>query len=98
MKVRIRNSEGKYLAGSDTDWGFSEDSSKALVFDYIAHQVEEQLEVIRQSQGLTLEAIEVDPREVLESCDLCRQLVSPFNVVFDGKTFRCLDCFSRRQQ
>jgi hypothetical protein len=96
MKVRIRNPEGKYLAGKDAEWGFSEDSSKALVFDYARHHVAEQLEIIRQSQGLTLEAVEVDPKEVLESCDACHQLFSPFNVIFDGKTFLCRECRSKR--
>ena len=96
MKVRIRNSDGKYLAGKDTGWGFSEDSSKALVFDYVAHHVAEQLEIIRQAQGLCLEAVEVDPKEVLESCDACQRLISPFNVVFDGKNFLCRECLLKR--
>jgi len=92
MKVRIRNPEGKYLAGDDAGWGFSEDCSKALVFDFIGHQVAEQLEIIRRSQGLSLQAEEIDPKEVLEICDVCKELQSPFNVVFDGRTFRCREC------
>lgn len=94
MKVRIRNTEGKYLAGDDAGWAFSDDSSKALVFDYVAHHVAEQLEIIRRSQGLYLEAVEVDPKEVLETCDVCQELLSPFNVVFDGKAFRCRECMA----
>ncbi|HTL58931.1 MAG TPA: hypothetical protein VL361_24805 [Candidatus Limnocylindrales bacterium] len=96
MKVRIRNAEGKYLASDDAGWGFSEDSSKALVLDYVGHNVAQQLAIIRQSQGLSLEAVEVDPKEVLESCDVCRQMISPFNTVFDGKSFICRDCNSAK--
>jgi hypothetical protein len=92
MKVRIRNPEGKYLAGNDAGWGFSEDSSKALVFDYFGHRVAEQLEIIRRAQGVSLEAVEVDPREVLELCDSCHELMSPFNVEYDGKSFLCHQC------
>ena len=92
MKVRIRNPEGKYLASEAAGWGFSEDCSNALVFDYVAHHVAEQLEVIRRSQGLVLEAVEVAPKEILETCDVCQELLSPFNIVFDGKAFRCRDC------
>jgi len=92
MKVRIRNQEGKYLAGDEAGWGFSEDCSKALVFDYNAHHVAEQLEIIRRAQGLSLEAVEVDPKEVLETCDACRQLMSPFSMIFDGRRFLCRDC------
>ena len=96
MKVRIRNSEGKFLAGKEAGWGFSEDESKAIVFDYVAHHVAEQLEIIRESQGLRLEAVEVDPKEVLEVCDACNRLLSPFNVVFDGKSFLCRECLFKR--
>ena len=92
VKVRIRNSEGKYLAGKDTGWGFSDDQSKAIVFDYIAHHVAEQLDILRESQGLYLEAVQVDPKEVLETCDTCKRMVSPFSVVFDGNTFTCYEC------
>ena len=95
MKVRIRNSEGKYLAGQDTGWAFSEDSSKAIVFDYLAHHVEEQLQIIRESQGLYLEAVQVDPAEVLEICDVCKKWVSPFSVAYDGKSFLCHECLFR---
>ena len=95
MKVRIRNSEGKYLAGKDAGWGFSEDASKAVVFDYVAHRIEEQLEIIRQSQGLNLQAEEVDPIEVLESCDRCHSWFSPFSIFFDGRTFLCTECRPR---
>ena len=96
MKVRIRNSEGKYLAGKETGWGFSEDASKAIVFDYVAHHVAEQLEIIRESQGLHLEAVQVDPQEVLETCDGCKRLLSPFSVLYDGDAFLCHECLFKR--
>ena len=92
MKVRIRNQEGKYLAGAAADLGFSDDSSKALVFDYFGHHVAEQLQIIRQTQGLALEVEEVDPKEILETCDACARLVSPFRIAYDGKRFLCMEC------
>ena len=92
MKVRIRNQEGKYLAGGPADLGFCDDSSKALVFDYFGNQVAEQLQIIRQTQGLALEVEEVDPKEILEICDACSRLVSPFSIAYDGKRFLCADC------
>ncbi len=95
MKVRIRNQDGQYLAGGSASLGFSTDSSKAIVFDYVGHQVAEQLEVIRRTQGVALEAEEVDPREVLERCDKCRNLFSPFGITFDGTRFLCSECAGR---
>jgi hypothetical protein len=92
MKVRIRNQEGQYLAGGSANLGFCADCTKAIVFDYVGHQVAEQLEVIRRTQGLALEAEEVDPREVLERCDKCRKFVSPFGITFDGTRFLCSEC------
>jgi len=97
MKVRIRNAEGKYLASDDAGWRFSEDSSKALVFDYVGHNVAQQLAIIRQAQGLSLEAVEVDPKEILETCDVCRRMISPFNTLFDGQRFVCRECHSLKR-
>jgi hypothetical protein len=95
MKVRIRNHEGKYLAGGSVDLGFSDDSSEAIVFDYSAHHIAEQLEVILKTQGLALEVEEVDPREILETCDNCARMASPFSIVYDGRQFLCMDCAAR---
>ena len=92
MKVRIRNVEGHYLAGANPELGFSSDSTKALVFDYLGHNIAEQLEIIRQTQGLTLEIEEVAPKEVLETCDGCGHMFSPFGINFDGHKFLCSDC------
>jgi len=92
MKVRIRNLEGHYLAGANPDLGFSADSTKALVFDYLGHNIAEQLEIIRQTKGLTLQIEEVDPKEVLETCDACGNMFSPFGISFDGRRFLCTDC------
>lgn len=94
MKVRIRNQEGQYLAGGGHEFGFSADTAKALVFDYVGHQVADQLAIIRQTQGLALEIEEVDPKEILETCDKCARLVSPFNIGFDGRQFVCSECGS----
>ena len=92
MKVRIRNQEGQYLAGGSAQLGFSPDSSKAIVFDYDGHHVAEQLEILRKTQGVALEVEEVDPREILETCDQCARLVSPFSIAFDGISFLCPQC------
>jgi len=92
MKVRIRNQDGNYLADGSAQLGFSPDSSKAIVFDYDGHQVAEQLEIIRQTQGVALQVEEVDPKEILETCDQCARLVSPFSIAFDGRKFLCSQC------
>ncbi|HVV73837.1 MAG TPA: hypothetical protein VHI52_20405 [Verrucomicrobiae bacterium] len=94
MKVRIRNQEGKYLAGGSADLGFSADCSKAIVFDYVGHNVAEQLALIRQTQGIMLEVEEVDPKEILETCDQCARLVSPFSISYDGERFLCTECLA----
>lgn len=65
---------------------------QAIVFDYLEHRVAEQLEIIRKTQGLALEIEEVEPKEILETCDGCARLVSPFNILFDGRSFLCTDC------
>ena len=92
MKVRIRNHEGHYLAGAASKLGFSADSTQALVFDYLGHNVAEQLEIIRRTQGLALEIEEVEPKEVLEKCDVCSRMFSPFSIIYNGRHFLCSDC------
>jgi len=95
VKVRIRNSEGKYLAGDLANWGFSSDPSKAIVFDYLRHQVAEQLEELRQTRGIYLEAVPVAPNEVYETCDQCHRFITAFGIFFDGCSFLCFDCLAR---
>lgn len=92
IKVRIRNEDGHYLVRGAASLGFSPDSSKALVLDYVGHSVAEQLDILRKTQGIRLEIEEVDPREVLERCDGCAKLFSPFSVVLREGKFLCPQC------
>ena len=45
VKVLIVNDDGQYLAGTGTDWEFTDDRSRAAVFDYWADQVAERIEL-----------------------------------------------------
>ena len=95
VKVRIRNREGRYLTRGDSDSSFSDDPSRAIVFDYLRHHVAEQLEELRRTRGIFLEAMPVDPAEVYEICDLCREYISPFDTFFDGGRFFCFECLAK---
>jgi len=92
VKVRLRDSDGKYLAADPNGWAFSADRAKAFVFDYFGDRIEDYLKSIAQVRGLVLRAAPVEPKELLETCDLCHQLVVPFNVFFDGRRFLCSHC------
>jgi hypothetical protein len=92
IKVVLRNAEGRFVAGSALNWGFVEDRTRALVFNYFSEQIEEQLALLRKTQGLVLQAEPVPAKEVYETCDCCRRLVTPFKVFFNGKKFLCHDC------
>ena len=92
IKVVLRNPEGRYIAGSAINWDFVEDRRRAMIFDYVSHRVEEQLAVLRNSQGIVLEPEVVLPNEVYEACDRCNRLVMPFKTFFDGEKFLCPDC------
>jgi len=95
VKVRIRNSEGMYLTGGGSNSGFCDDASKALIFDYLRHQVAEQLDEILRTRGIRLEAVPVEPAEVYETCDHCQKYVSAFDTFFDGKLFLCFECLAQ---
>jgi hypothetical protein len=92
LKVRIRNEEGKYLSISLREVWFTDDPKKAQVFDYHRHHVAEQLQDLKTSCGMVLEAEPIEPTEIFESCDLCNRLAMPFFLFFDGKNFLCRDC------
>ncbi len=92
IKVFIHNTAGQYLAGTAKELFFTNDRSLALVLDYRADRVPEQLEVIRRTHGITLVADPVPLEEIYESCDRCKELFVPFMIVFDGKRFLCPDC------
>lgn len=94
-KVFVRNPRGKYLAQDANGLFFSEDRSVAMVFNYRADSVAEQLEVIGKTYGVVLAADPVPPEEIYETCDRCQDLFMPFMTFFDGKQFLCADCRRR---
>ncbi len=95
IKVVIRSADGHYLTGGPTEWGFTDLLSEATIFDYLADEVETQLERIRKSHGLVLEAVHVASHELCETCDRCKKAMLPTIAYFDGKQFMCPDCTHR---
>jgi hypothetical protein len=96
IRVVIRNVQGKFLASSPDGLFFTEDRSRAAVFNYHGDQIEEQLEGIRKTAGVALAAEPVPPEEVYETCDRCKELFMPSMTFFDGKRFLCPDCRTPR--
>ena len=94
-KVFIRNPRGKYLAQDANGLFFTEDRSVAMVFNYRADCVPEQLDTIQKNHGMALAADPVPPQEIYETCDRCRDLFMPFMTFFDGQRFLCPDCRRR---
>ena len=92
IKVFIRSPHGKYLAQDGNGLFFTEDRSVAIVLNFEADRVVEQLETIHRTQGIKLAADPVPPEEIYETCDRCKELFMPFMTYFDGKRFLCLDC------
>jgi hypothetical protein len=92
MKVFIHNTAGQYLAGGAKELFFTNDRSLALVLDYRADRVPEQLDLIRRTHGITLVVDPVPLSDIYETCDRCKDLFPPFMVFFDGKRFLCSDC------
>ena len=45
VNVLIVNDDGQYLAGTATEWEFTDDRTRARVFDYIGERVAEQIEL-----------------------------------------------------
>ncbi|HVV70166.1 MAG TPA: hypothetical protein VHI52_01490 [Verrucomicrobiae bacterium] len=98
VKVRLRNAQGQYLATGANGWTFSTDLTRAFVFDYVADQVEEYLKSVARVRGLVLKAMPVEPREFLESCDICHQMVPTSEVFFDGGGFYCPRCWRQMRR
>ena len=99
IKVFIRTPQGKYLAEDDNGLFFTENRSAAIILNYRADHVVEQLEMIGRTQGIALAADPVPPEEIYETCDRCKELFMPFMTFFDGTQFLCADCrshFSKR--
>jgi len=92
VKVLIVNDDGQYLTGTYTAWEFTEDRSKAAVFDYLEDQVAEKIELVRKVHGRVWIAVRLDPREVYEFCDRCGRRMRAFRAYFDGQRFLCEDC------
>lgn len=95
IKVMIRNAQGKYLAHDDHGLFLTEDRSAAIVLDYRTDRVEEQLDLIQRTRGISLMADPVPLEEIYERCDRCNELFVPFMINFDGSQFVCHDCRRR---
>lgn len=92
IKVLIVNDDGQYLAGTATEWQFTEDRTRARVFDYVGDRVAEQIELVRRAHGRVWIAVKLDPLEVYEFCDRCGCRMRAFRAFFDGQQFLCSDC------
>jgi hypothetical protein len=92
IKVVLRNSQGRYLARDDNGLFFTSDRSAAMMFGYQSDCVAEQLEILRQSEGVALVAEPVPLEEIYETCDRCKDLFVPAMISFDGKRFLCAEC------
>jgi hypothetical protein len=73
VKVFILNPEGNYLTAAPDGLRFTPDRSRALIFDFRADQVAEQLREIQTVHGLVLRAEPVPLAEIYETCDRCKE-------------------------
>lgn len=92
VKVLIVNDDGQYLTGTAFEWEFTDERSKARVFDYQADRVGELIDLVRKTQGRVWIAVKLDPREVFEFCDRCGCRMWAFKTYFDGRQFLCRNC------
>lgn len=92
IKVLILNEHGQYLAGTASHWEFTEDRTRARVFDYQKDHVTEQLRLVRRVYGTIWIAVKLDPRETYEFCDRCGTRMTALHAVFDGREFLCREC------
>ncbi len=92
IKVLLRSPDGHYLAGGPSDWEFTNNLADAAVFNYLADEIETQLEAIRTSHGDVLEAVHVAAHELCETCDRCEGTMLPTIAFFNGQQFLCPDC------
>jgi len=92
IKVVIRTSDGKYLAGEIDERSYTEDLALARVFNYITDRVGERLGLLERETGAELTAVAIDPYERYELCDRCNRRVMSSKVFFDGKHFLCPEC------
>ena len=52
--------------GTATEWEFTDDRTRARVFDYMGDRVAEQIELVRRAHGRVWIAVKLDPMEVYE--------------------------------
>jgi len=95
IKVLIVNEGGQYLAGTAAHWEFTEDRTRARVFDYLQDRVREQLQLVRNAYHTIWIAVKLDPREAYEFCDQCGGRMSALQASFDGTLFLCSGCRSQ---
>ena len=92
IQVLIINENGQYLSGTASHWEFTEDRSRARVFDYERDRVAEQIKLVRKAFGSVWIAIKLEPSEAYEFCDRCGGRAMALTVFFDGQQFLCADC------
>jgi hypothetical protein len=91
-KVVLRTADGLYLTGSQGNLMLSNDVYGAVVFDYRADSIAAMVTRLERLHGLVLTAVPLNPDEIFETCDRCRQMSIPLLLVFDGKQFLCERC------
>ena len=92
IKVVLRSREGYYLAGGPNDWEFTNHLGEAAVFNYLADEIETQLETIQRAHGLILEAVNIAAHDLCETCDRCNDTLLPTIAFYNGKEFLCPNC------
>jgi len=98
IRVMIRNAQGNYLAQDDYGLFFTNNRSVAMVFNYRADCVAQQLAELQRARGISLAVEPVPPEEIYEQCDRCQEFFMPWMTYFDGKQFLCEDCRSRSRR
>jgi hypothetical protein len=95
IKVRLRNSQGRYLCVGMGAWAFSPDCARALIMDYLRDGVQQYIRMIAEGGGPRLKPVALDPREFLERCDRCQKPLEAMEAFFDGTVFLCPQCRAR---
>lgn len=96
VKVLIVNEEGHYLAGTSTHWEFTDDRTRARVFNYVQDRVASILDLIKSTYGAVWIAVKLDPSEAYEFCDRCGARVVCQRAYFNGTQFLCAGCQNDR--
>lgn len=92
IKVLIVNEEGQYLAGTATNWGFTEERTRARVFDFCQDHVPEMLSLVKNAHGIVWIAVKLDTCEAYEFCDRCGSRMTALLAFFNGVEFLCEAC------